>query len=150
MIEMERLSDRAIEIINELHTERLNYQSEYLPLIDAANRLSDYEDTGLKPGEIKSLLAEYRVNLKVLENCRELQTSVESLCELIKTDKNERYTIDSHWNDTGERDKDGNGVFTCANCGHNDIHSPTRHVPYCWYCGIKMSAKKECGNDKHN
>lgn len=29
---MERYSDRAIEIINELHRERLNYQSEYLPL----------------------------------------------------------------------------------------------------------------------
>lgn len=28
---MERLSDRAIEIINELHRERLDYESEYLP-----------------------------------------------------------------------------------------------------------------------
>lgn len=50
---MERLSDTAIEIINDLHTERLEYASEYIPLIDAANRLSDYEDTGLEPEEIK-------------------------------------------------------------------------------------------------
>lgn len=50
---MERLSDAAIEIINELHTERLDYSSEYIPLIDAANRLADYEDTGLEPEEIK-------------------------------------------------------------------------------------------------
>ena len=50
---MERLSDTAIEIINELHTERLDYYSEYIPLIDAANRLSAYEDTGLEPEEIK-------------------------------------------------------------------------------------------------
>ena len=50
---MERLSDTAIEIINDLHTERLEYASEYIPLIDAANRLSDYEDTGLEPEGIK-------------------------------------------------------------------------------------------------
>ena len=52
---MERLSDTAIEIINELHTERLDYYSEYIPLIDAANRLSAYEDTGLDPEEIIGL-----------------------------------------------------------------------------------------------
>lgn len=40
---MERLSDIAIEIINELHTERLDYNSEYLPLIDAAQKLNDIE-----------------------------------------------------------------------------------------------------------
>ena len=50
---MERLSDTAIEIINELHTERLDYYSEYIPLIDAANRLAAYEDSGLEPEEIK-------------------------------------------------------------------------------------------------
>ena len=50
---MERLSDAAIEIINELHTERLDYYSEYIPLIDAANRLAAYEDTGVEPEEIK-------------------------------------------------------------------------------------------------
>ena len=49
---MERLSDTAIEIINELHTERLDYSSEYIPLIDAANSLAAYEDTGLEPEEI--------------------------------------------------------------------------------------------------
>lgn len=41
---MTRLSDNAIEIINELHTERLDYTNEYLPLIDAAQRLAHYED----------------------------------------------------------------------------------------------------------
>lgn len=52
---MERFSDNAIEIINDLHTERLAYNSEYIPLIDAAQVLSDYEDTGLSPTEIKVL-----------------------------------------------------------------------------------------------
>ena len=54
---MERLSDTAIEIINELHTERLDYSSEYTPLIDAANRLAAYEDTGLEPEEIADAVA---------------------------------------------------------------------------------------------
>ena len=52
---MERLSDTAIEIINELHTERLDYYSEYIPLIDAANRLAAYEDTGLEPEQVMEL-----------------------------------------------------------------------------------------------
>lgn len=41
---MQRLSDTAIEIINDLHTERLEYTSEYIPLIDSANKLAEYED----------------------------------------------------------------------------------------------------------
>ena len=58
-VSMEKLSDAAIEIINELHTERLDYYSEYIPLIDAANRLAAYEDTGLEPEEIKKHEAAY-------------------------------------------------------------------------------------------
>ena len=30
---MKRLSDNAIEIVNELHTERLAYESEYVPIL---------------------------------------------------------------------------------------------------------------------
>ena len=41
---MKRLSDNAIEIVNELHTERLAYEGEYVPIIDALNRLVEYED----------------------------------------------------------------------------------------------------------
>lgn len=52
---MERYSDKAIEIINELHTERLDYTSEYLPLIDAAQQLEAYEDTGLTPEEVQQM-----------------------------------------------------------------------------------------------
>lgn len=49
---MERYSDKAIEIINELHTERIDYESEYIPLIDCANQCAAYEDTGLAPEDI--------------------------------------------------------------------------------------------------
>lgn len=50
---MEKLSDNAISIINALHTERLDYESEYLPLINAVNLLVAYEDTGLSPEDIQ-------------------------------------------------------------------------------------------------
>lgn len=55
---MERLSDKAIEIINDLHTERLDYTFEYLPLIEAAQKLSAYEDTEMEPEEIVSVQEE--------------------------------------------------------------------------------------------
>ena len=41
---MKRLSDNAIGIVNELHTERLAYEGEYVPIIDALIRLAEYED----------------------------------------------------------------------------------------------------------
>ena len=41
---MKRLSGNAIEIVNELHTEILDYEREYVPIIDALNRLAEYED----------------------------------------------------------------------------------------------------------
>lgn len=53
---MERLSDRAIEIINDLHTERLDYTSEYIPLIEAAQKLAAYEDTALEPDRIAEII----------------------------------------------------------------------------------------------
>ena len=57
---MERLSDTAIEIINELHTERLDYSSEYIPLIDAVNRLAAYEDSGLEPEDMDHWMDYFR------------------------------------------------------------------------------------------
>lgn len=52
---MQRYSDKAIEIVNDLHTERLDYASEYIPLIDAAQQLAAYEDTGLIPEEVQQM-----------------------------------------------------------------------------------------------
>ena len=62
---MERLSDTAIEIINDLHTERLEYASEYIPLIDAANRLAAYEDTGLDPEEIADFMKRWEQAVEI-------------------------------------------------------------------------------------
>ncbi len=52
---MKRLSDTAIAIINELHAERLDYKSEYLPLIDAANKLAAYENIGWEPEAVEAM-----------------------------------------------------------------------------------------------
>lgn len=62
---MERLSDTAIEIINELHTERLDYSSEYIPLIDAVNRLAAYEDSGLEPEEIADFMKRWEQTVEI-------------------------------------------------------------------------------------
>lgn len=40
---MRRLSNTAIDIVNALHRERLDYETEYVPLIDAVQKLAEYE-----------------------------------------------------------------------------------------------------------
>lgn len=73
---MERYSDEAIRIIDELHTERLDYQSEYIPLIDAAQRLDAYESTGMEPeniGALRKELNQYK-ELGDLDRLREAVT----------------------------------------------------------------------------
>lgn len=71
---MERLSDNAINIIDELHTERLHYFSEYIPLIEAAHRLAEYEDTELSPEEFKeSVNFVLELNAKVHKVIKDLK-----------------------------------------------------------------------------
>ena len=87
---MERLSDAAIEIINELHTERLDYYSEYIPLIDAANRLAAYEDTGLEPEDLKKAFNESAI-LKLAAQA--LGTTSDHLCDLIQAEQTGRLVV---------------------------------------------------------
>lgn len=82
---MERYSDEAIRIINELHTERLDYQSEYIPLIDAAQRLDAYEATGVEPENICTLQEE-------LNQYKELG-DLHRLRELVQADREGRIHI---------------------------------------------------------
>lgn len=37
-------AEAARDILDDLHTERLDYESEYLPLIEAVNSLAEYEE----------------------------------------------------------------------------------------------------------
>lgn len=93
---MVRLSDTAIEIINELHTERLDYYSEYIPLIDAANRLAAYEDSGLEPEEIKEIMG--LCTDEVSKLARTLHRAIESgeadhLRDLLKAENEGRLVV---------------------------------------------------------
>lgn len=95
---MERYSDRAIEILNELHTERLDYHSEYLPLIDAAQRLSAYENTGMEPEEIERVLDAYGRGLTLRSDIAQKielvkDIPVDRLRELAQADKDGRCVV---------------------------------------------------------
>ena len=79
---MARYSDTAIEIINDLHTERMDYQSEYLPLIDAANQLAAYESTGIEPERVAEIVS-------IIGNDYDLGR----LRELVEADKDERCAV---------------------------------------------------------
>lgn len=84
---MDRVSDNAIEIINELHTERLNYESEYLPLIDCANKCSAYEDTGLEPEEIERIRSDVESGY-LKSTARRYGIDINRLRELAEADRN--------------------------------------------------------------
>ena len=87
---MERLSDTAIEIINELHTGRLDYYSEYIPLIDAANSLAAYEDTGLEPEDLKKAFNETAI-LKLAAQA--LRTTPDHLHDLLQAENEGRLVV---------------------------------------------------------
>ena len=91
---MERLSDTAIEIINELHTERLDYYSEYIPLIDAANRLATYEDTGLAPQDIISAVDMSKIACALHElNAYKDLGPIDHIRDLIKAEQDGRLVV---------------------------------------------------------
>ena len=86
---MERLSDTAIEIINDLHTERLEYASEYIPLIDAANRLAAYEGTGLEPEAVRRLMQDWTSLIMTLDELG----GMPHLRELVQAEKDGRLVV---------------------------------------------------------
>lgn len=138
---MERLSDRAIEIINELHRERLDYESEYLPLIDCANKCQAYEDTGLEPEEIKQVFTEETV-LKVAGQF--LGITPDRLRELAQADREGRCVVLNMprkplvW---GDGDKN---TCLCPYCGRDLMGIPygERMVLQCPECGQYLDVTK--------
>lgn len=136
---MDRLSDAAIEIINTLHRERIDYNSEYLPLIDAVNRLSAYEDTGLEPEEIDMLQSN-----KLLDDqerrllfAYESIGSIDHVRELVQAEADKRLVVHGRWNRpflSGTKRK--NPFCYCTNCAYPV--QPKRRTKYCPNCGAKM------------
>lgn len=43
------------------------------------------------------------------------------------------------WIKIKDWDENDNALFECNNCHHGDTHAKSVKVPYCWYCGAKMS-----------
>ena len=93
---MERLSDNAIDIIDDLMIEKLHYYAEYLPLIDAANLLAEYEDTGLTPQEIEQMKARMPLHKWAGESPEKISifgVSVKKIMELAEAEKQGRLVI---------------------------------------------------------
>lgn len=95
---MEIYAETAMSILDELHTERLNYHSEYLPLAYAINRLESYEDTWLEPEEIERILDSYGRGMTLrTENAQRLEIikeiSTDRLRELAQAEKEGRLVV---------------------------------------------------------
>lgn len=108
---MERLTrriDGSLVFPSELVGVTMTPDNEYIYAL--LQRLAAYEDTGLEPEEIKSLQAEYAVNLKVLESYRNLG-SVDRLRELAQADREGRCVV---LPDGGYEDKDGENALKSA------------------------------------
>lgn len=93
---MERLSDNAIDIIDDLMIEKLHYYAEYLPLIDAANLLAEYEDTGLTPQEIEQMKARMPLHKWAGESPEKISifgVSVKKIMEWAEAEKQGRLVI---------------------------------------------------------
>ena len=91
---MSNLGEQAMEILDELHTERLAYESEYVPLADAANLLTAYEETGLAPEDILSAtdMAKVACALHELNKYKELG-DLDRLRELVEADREGRCVV---------------------------------------------------------
>lgn len=132
---MGRLSDNAIEIVNELHTERIDYWTEYIPLIDALQRLAAYEDSGLTPERAQELGKAEAEGRVVVLPCKDwleivfgnqtlfygIDTSyVENQVREISVDNAERFSWYEGWETLYLRGTDENGFdyeFTPSEVG---------------------------------
>jgi len=97
---MEKLSDRAIELLDELHTERLDYIAEYLPLMEAVQKLAEYEnletpvvvDNKTGDSDDKALLVKLikvgsrclREDYPELTKCMECRYLADSQCDITR------------------------------------------------------------------
>ena len=87
---MEIYAEIAMSILDELHTERRAYHSEYVLLADAINRLAAYEETGLDPEDMKRAFNEDAI-LKLAGQA--LGMSPDRLRELAQAEKEGRLVV---------------------------------------------------------
>ena len=89
---MEIYAEIAMSILDELHTERRAYHSEYVLLADAINRLAAYEETGLEPEAVEHLkLASMG---KAIAEIKEFEgVPIDRLRELAQAEKEGRLVV---------------------------------------------------------
>ena len=89
---MEIYAEGAMSILDELHTERRAYHSEYVLLADAINRLAAYEETGLEPEAVEHLkLASMG---KAIAEIKEFEgVPIDRLRELAQAEKEGRLVV---------------------------------------------------------
>lgn len=95
---MSNLGEQAMEILGKLHTERLAYESEYVPLADAANLLTAYEQTGMDPEAIERVVDAYGRGLTLREDAAERLEIIRGLStarlrELAEADRDGRCVV---------------------------------------------------------
>lgn len=85
--EMKRLSDNAVEIIHDIHTNGSDHQNEFLPLLDAearlfdaASRLALYEEAGLEPEKCRKLAEAKKEGRLVVLPCKLGETVYANFC----------------------------------------------------------------------
>ena len=136
---MERLSDNAIEIVNELHTEKLAYESEYVPIIDALNRLAEYEDTRLEPEKIVFLK-------NVVDDAfSDKPEFTEHIRELLRAEKDGRLVV------LPCRVGDSYFAFRKFCDEHGELGEPVEHWDNdCCGCNLPCNAELEVTERKFN
>ena len=91
---MKRLSDNVIDIIDKL--EELHCFNKYISLIEAANLLAEYENTGLTPKDIEQMKARMPLHQWADENPDKMSifgVTVSKIMELAKAEKEGRLVI---------------------------------------------------------
>lgn len=119
---MERLSDKAICIINELMIERLHYFDEYIPLIDAANELAYYEDLEEQGRLIVLPCKEGDVVYKIVKFCEQNTGYKEFYRPSVEFENDCEYLEPQYWANDCER---------CNAQIDDDDKEP-------WYCSLNL------------
>ena len=95
---MSNLGEQAMEILDELHKERLAYESEYIPLAEVANLLTAYEQTGLEPESIERMQDAFGRGLTLRTDARERleiikAISTDRLRKIVEADRDGRCVV---------------------------------------------------------
>lgn len=146
---MERLTERDANCADpkEIYGVRVKNHD----YISAANRLADYEDTGLTPQEVISIHGEWRAMMSVLNS---IGGGYTRLRELAEADKDGRLVVLGHprrrvmWGDV-EPDR-----LLCPECG-NDLAggfpeqaSANLEMVNCPYCGEYLNLGRKTEAEK--